>query len=303
MFSDSHLKYELAALAAATCWAITPLISAPASSHLGALSFNRLRQLGVTLLLAAFVVVTGRWHNLDRVQLLQLLASGAVGIFAGDTLLFLALNRLGPRRNSALFALNAPMAAVMGWLFLDEALSQQAVLGIALTIAGVLLAILYGTRDGQAHALENIRGKLWIGVALALGAALGQAAGSIIARPAMAAGVDPFLASMFRVGVAGALLAVMMSLPIAAVKPRNAMTMHMALVTIFSGILAMGLGMTLMLYALSGGKTGIISTLSATSPVIILPLLWWRTKQSPTAAAWAGAILAVAGMALMFLGR
>jgi drug/metabolite transporter (DMT)-like permease len=302
MFSDSNLHYELAALGAATCWAVTPLISAPASSHLGALAFNRLRQLGVTLMLAVFVFVTGRWQNLEQGQVIALLASGAVGIFAGDTLLFLALNRLGPRRNSALYALNAPMAAVLGWMFLDESLSLQAVIGIGLTIAGVLLAILYGNRNAQVHALETVRGKLWFGVALAIGAALGQAVGSIIARPVMVTGVDPFLASMLRVGVAGTLLTIMMSLPIEAVKPRNAMTMQMAVITIFSGILAMGLGMTLMLFALSGGKTGIVSTLSATSPVIILPLLWWRTKQRPTAAARAGAALAVFGMALMFSG-
>jgi len=59
--------------------------------------------------------------------------------------------------------------------------------------------------------------------------------------------------------------------------------------------------MTLLLYALSGGKVGIVSTLSATSPVIILPMLWLRTGERPAAGAWAGAALVVAGMALLFL--
>ena len=59
--------------------------------------------------------------------------------------------------------------------------------------------------------------------------------------------------------------------------------------------------MTLLLYALAGGKVGIVSTLSATSPVIILPMLWARTGERPAAGAWAGAALVVAGMALIFL--
>ena len=46
--------------------------------------------------------------------------------------------------------------------------------------------------------------------------------------------------------------------------------------------------MTLLLYALAGGKVGIVSTLSATSPVLILPLLWLRTGQRPAPGAWAG---------------
>jgi drug/metabolite transporter (DMT)-like permease len=61
------------------------------------------------------------------------------------------------------------------------------------------------------------------------------------------------------------------------------------------------LGMTLFLYALQGSQTGIIATLSATSPVIILPLLWLRTGQRPSGLSWAGAAMAIGGLALIFL--
>jgi drug/metabolite transporter (DMT)-like permease len=59
--------------------------------------------------------------------------------------------------------------------------------------------------------------------------------------------------------------------------------------------------MTLFLYALQGSQTGIIATLSATSPVIILPLLWLRTGQRPSGLSVLGAVLAVAGLAFIFL--
>jgi uncharacterized membrane protein len=49
------------------------------------------------------------------------------------------------------------------------------------------------------------------------------------------------------------------------------------------------------------GVDVLVATLSATSPVIILPLLWLRTGQRPRALAWAGAATAVAGLALIFL--
>jgi drug/metabolite transporter (DMT)-like permease len=70
--------------------------------------------------------------------------------------------------------------------------------------------------------------------------------------------------------------------------------------TALTGILALAIGMTLLLFALSGGQVGIVSTLSATSPVIILPMLWARTGERPAAGAWAGAGLVVVGMALIF---
>ncbi|PWK61755.1 DMT family transporter [Aminobacter sp. AP02] len=293
--------HEIAALGAATCWAVTGLISAGPAGYLGAPAFNRLRQIFVTALLAIYVLATGTWRELDAGSAGPLLLSGLIGIFVGDTLLFAALNRLGPRRSGILFALNAPIAAVLGWLMLGEDLAPMAVVGIALTVAGVLLAILFGKRRAQLHAWETVKGPLWIGVALGLGAATGQAIGSIIARPVMATGIDPFLASMLRVGIAAVCLSVLIQLPIPAVKPRAPLTWKVAALTALTGFIALAMGMTLLLFALSGGKVGIVSTLSATSPVIILPMLWARTGERPAGGAWAGAALVVAGMALIFM--
>ena len=127
---------------------------------------------------------------------------------------------------------------MFGYLFLGETLTMQAMAGIALVIAGVVCAIVYGGRRDQVHAWEEIKGPLtW---------------------PIMA-------------------------------------------MTALTGFIALAVGMTLLLFALSGGKVGIVSTLSATSPVIILPMIWLRTGQRPAAGAWFGAALVVAGMALLFV--
>jgi drug/metabolite transporter (DMT)-like permease len=89
-------------------------------------------------------------------------------------------------------------------------------------------------------------------------------------------------------------------LPIKAVKPKEPLTGSIFLQTALTGTIALGFGMTLLLFALSGGKVGIVSTLSATTPVIILPLLWLRTGERPASGAWVGAALVVIGMALVF---
>lgn len=292
--------YELAALGAAFCWALTGVISAVPAGHLGALAFNRVRQVFVTCMLALLLLFTGAWRELNADNIGLLALSGIIGIFAGDTLLFATLNRVGPRRSGILFALNAPIAAILGFTVLGERMSLAAAFGIALTVCGVLLAILFGKRRDQLHAWETVKGPLWIGVALGLGAATGQAVGSIIARPIMAAGIDPFAASMVRVGVAAFCLSVLIALPIPSVKPKGPLTWPIFALTALTGILALGIGMTLLLFALSGGNVGIISTLSATSPVMILPLLWLRTGERPAAGAWLGAALVVVGMGFIF---
>ncbi|MFV0359967.1 DMT family transporter, partial [Tropicimonas sp.] len=134
--------YELAALGAAACWAITGILSQSAAQALGPFGFNRLRQGMVAAMLAAIVFATGRWQGIESGDLLRLALSGVIGIFLGDTLLYVSLIRLGPRRAGALFALNAPIAAVMGWLFLGEDLPPLAILGVVLSTLGVAMTVL-----------------------------------------------------------------------------------------------------------------------------------------------------------------
>lgn len=290
--------HELAALGTATCWATTGLIASDAIRAVGAFHFNLVRQVFVSLLLVALVTLTGGWQGLSLGQGLALAVSGVIGILLGDTFNFAAVGRLGPRRAGAVFALNAPMAAVLGWVFLGEALPFQAIAGIALAAGGVALAVLGRPRQ-DAHRFETLRGTLAVGALFGLGAALGQATGSLIARPVMAAGIDPYLASLVRVGASGAMMSVLAATPMAPARV-GTVTRGVVVTTLVTALIGLLLGMTLFLYALQGTETGIIATLSATSPVIILPLLWLRTGQRPTATSWAGALLAVAGLALIF---
>lgn len=290
--------HELAALGTATCWATTGLMAADAVRVLGPFWFNLIRQGFVTLLLALILTVTGGWHGLDGASVLVLAASGIIGILLGDTFNFAAVGRLGPRRAGAIFALNAPMAALMGWAFLGETLPGQAVLGIGVTAVGVAVAILGRPRSG-AHRLELLQGGFAMGVVFGLLAAAGQAAGSLIARPLMTGGLDPYLASLFRVGASGLAMGLIAALPMAPPRPAT-MSRLTLILTAATAIIGLLIGMTLFLFALQGSQTGIIATLSATSPVIILPLLWLRTGQRPTALSFAGALLAVIGLALIF---
>lgn len=290
--------HELAALGTATCWATTGIIASDAIRALGAFHFNLIRQVFVTFLLAVIVLASGSLALPDGWAVAVLAVSGVVGILLGDTLNFAAVGRLGPRRAGAVFALNAPMAAVLGWVLLDERLGWQAWVGIAATVAGVALAIM-GRPASGAHRFETIRGGLRVGVMFGLGAALGQAVGALIARPYMAGGLDPYVGSLIRVGASGLAMGVLATLPMAPARPVDVPAKVLVL-TGLTALIGLLLGMTLFLYALQGSQTGIIATLSATSPVIILPLLWLRTGQRPSAMSWAGAVLAVLGLALIF---
>ncbi|AXC49894.1 DMT family transporter [Paracoccus suum] len=294
--------FELAALGAALCWAVTGLVGAGPARAVGPTAFGFYRQGMVTLMLGAVTLVTGGWQSVTGHDAAWLALSGLVGVFLGDTLLFFSLVRLGPRRAGALFALNAPMAALLGRVVLGETLPPQGWAGVALCAVGVAVAVLGRPGRSGTHSFEAVRGRVWIGVTFGLLAALGQAGGSLIARPVMAAGqVDAMTASLIRVGIAVVCSSILVSLPIRQFRPQARLTLRLGAQIAASGVLAMLIGMTLLLFALSGGKVGIVSTLSALSPVLILPVLWIVTGARPSATSWAGAAMATVGMALIFL--
>ena len=292
--------FELAAICAAMTWALSAVIAAGPSAQLGAIAFNRVRMSIVFVLLAAYVAVSGGWRTLEAEHILPLVLSAIIGIFLGDTCLFLTMNRMGPRRSNILFSTNAPISAVLGFLFLGETIVAQKIVGIAIVFSGVILAIVFGKRRSQLDTWETVKGSLPVGIALGLGAALCQSVSSIIARPVMASGVDPATASALRVGVAVVLLSALIATGIRQVQPKAKLTLRTAALIGVSGVAAMGIGMTLVLFALSGGKVGIVATLSATTPAWILPLIWIRTGERPAAMAWVGAVLVIAGSGLIF---
>ncbi|MEO1749519.1 MAG: DMT family transporter [Pseudomonadota bacterium] len=292
--------FEAAALAAAMAWAFTGIISADPSKALGAMAFSRWRMTMVFFMLAAWTTLFGGWQTLRPDWSVALALSGFIGIFIGDTALFQTMNRLGPRRTAMLFSLNAPMSVILAWWILGENLPLPAISGIGIILGGVILAIIYGKRRDQLHRWENINGPLWIGVSFGVIAALGQAIGALIVRPIMEAGADPVAASAIRVGISAVALLAAAILPFNAVRQQTPMTFDLLWRVALSGLLAMGIGMTLILFALSGGQVGIVTTLSATTPVVVLPILWWRTREMPALGAWIGAGLVVVGSALIF---
>lgn len=309
---------NMAALGAALCWAAGGLIAIGPVRVLGSIAFNRVRLTIVATALLIATTLMGGWQTLDTGSALTLALSGLLGIVVGDMALFWSLSRLGPRRNVVIYAANAPLTALLAYALLGEALGPWTVLGVALVTLGVMLAV--ALRSGSTHSWEAIQGSLLAGVSVCLLAAVGQAAGSIIAKPVMAAGADPIASAAVRVttaalmftaigalsairgggaaaggGLAGGMFGGMLG---GLLLPRG-LTPKLMLQIAGNGLLGVGLGMTLLLVGLAHGNAGVVATLSALSPVLILPMMWLLTGQRPALGAWVGAAVAVAGVALI----
>tara|TARA_Y100000590_G_scaffold376307_1_gene441765 strand:- start:90 stop:983 length:894 start_codon:yes stop_codon:yes gene_type:complete len=291
----------LLALAAAFTWALASLISVDIARALGGIAFNRIRLIIVTVMLGAYTTLTNEWNSIELYLLPQIIISGLIGVFLGDTLLFLALKTIGPRRNNILFALAAPFTVILNIFILQQKMSITEIIGCLFVFIGVIIAIMYGTSKSNEHRWEKIEGSIKIGIFFGILAALGQAIGIIIIKPVLNEGADPIASAAIRTGVSAIALATTYFIPHEIFKNKTKINLELIVKTIISGFLGMALGMSLLLIALQKGDAGIVASLSSTSPIMILFLIWFLTKKVPILGAWIGSIIAIIGAGLIFI--
>ncbi len=293
------MRAEFLAALAALCWALGSLLSAHASSRMGAFAFTRWRLFFALTLLWALSAWTGQWRSLDLQATGLLALSGLIGIFVGDTALFACMNRLGPRRCGVLFATHALFSAVLAWLALGETLWGWTLAGSALLISGVMVAIAWGRRADENHRWEDTRGTLAMGVGLGLLAAICQAVATLMIKPLMSTGVDAVSASAVRVTAAFVVHLALLWAGLGLARVQQTLDASVLWSTWASAAVAMALGMTLILAALRTGQANLVGILSSISPVLLLPLLWLVYRRRPALGAWIGSGMAVAGTALI----
>ncbi len=293
------MRSEALAALAALCWAVGSLLSATAASRMGAFAFTRWRLFFALTLLWALALWSGQWRTLDQHAVVLLVISGLVGIFIGDTALFACMNRLGPRRSGVLFATHALFSAVLAWLVLGETLWGWTLMGSALLVSGVMVAITWGRRADEDHRWEQTRGSLAAGVALGLVAAVCQSVATLMLKPLMSTGVDAVAASALRTTAAFVAHLALLWAGLRLARVQQPLTASVLWHTWASAAVAMALGMTLILAALRTGQANLVGIFSSLSPVLLLPLLWLIYRRRPALGAWIGSAMAVLGSALI----
>ena len=289
------------AILAALCWAVASLISADLARSIGGLVFNRLRLFFVSIMLICYTTLIDTWNTINFDYLNTILISGVIGIFLGDTLLFMALQKIGPRRNNILFSLAAPFTVLLNIFILNKEMSSINLIGCFIVFLGVIIAIIYGSSSNNLHRWEKIEGSIIVGIIFGVLAALCQAVGLIIIKPILDKGADPIASAALRTSISCLLLACTFLFNSKNFSSRIKLNFSIIIKSIISGFLGMALGMSLLLISLQNADVGIVATLSSTSPIMILFFIWIITKKKPTIGAWFGTAIAIIGTGLIFI--
>ena len=287
------------AISAAAIWSSVALSATRIVRYFGSYNYNLLRLLGIIVIFFPYVYLKWEPIYVENSIFLAIFLSSVIGIIIGDTFLFICLKRLGPRRQALLFSMQIPFTIILAEVFLQSLPSITELIGCALIFLGIIIAIQFN-RTIPNDDLENIQGNKYTGLLAGIGLALCQSIGIVLMKPALVS-TDPIVVSYLRVIVA----AIIMFGSLFFIK-NNQLLEKMkdykkTIFSIFLGFMGMGVGMTMLIYALKFGNPGVISTLSSTMPIMIIPILWIVTKNYAGHLAVIGAGLTCLGAGIIFL--
>lgn len=317
MNAIAEFKGELAAISAALLWAVASVVYGYLGQKIPPMLLNlskgvvAIALLLLTLFLRDFLLpaldstafiptLSPPFNTLNQfaLPLFLLVLSGAIGITFGDTVFFAALNQLGARRTLLIQTLAPPLTALLAMLFLREQLTLIAWGGMFITIIGVAWTI-----AERVSGNDTTSAPLLPGVTLGLLAALAQAVGAVLSRAALTqTAIDPLWSTLIRLlaGVSLLLLWILWK------QGRRVLyqlgSKRLVAIVLVTAFFSTYLGIWLQQISLKFAPAGIAQTLSATSPIFVLPLAI-ALGEFVSIRAILGAVLSLFGIALLFLWR
>ncbi|GAB4226580.1 MAG: DMT family transporter [Elainellaceae cyanobacterium] len=277
-------------------WAIASFIYVHLGKQMSPLVLNFTKTTIAVGLILFTLLLQGQVPAMPLVPFGVLFLSGVIGIGIGDTAFFESLNCVGARRSLLLEALAPPLTALLAALFLKEQLGVKTCFGIALTLAGVVWVVIERTPDDVESKFRPARG-----IGFGLLAAIAQASGSVLSRAALVGSdISPLVSTLSRL-----LGGVFVLIPLLILQPqlwqglqalRSRRFLLVVTGTSFAGTY---LAIWLLQTALKYTKAGIAQSLSATSPLFVIPLALWAGERV-SGRAILGAFIALIGIWLLF---
>lgn len=299
----SHLG-ELLAIGCALTWAFGATLFGMAGKRSSAVLVNAVRlPAGAILLTLTWIALSGTlWPTgFGLREHILLGTSGALGLTIGDSFYYKGIMLAGPRRASLMLAATPVVASLVAWPVLGEALDLQAIVGIVIVLAGILLAIL-GRDPGTGEHRGLPRRDIMLGLGAALVCAVGSAVGNVLAKLGMPEGTPVLGATVIRgwwaVVAMGIFLAGRWSaLGNVRVLRERPVWGPMSVAVVIGPFL----GMWMAIASLRLTEVGVASVLMNTVPLTIMLPAWIFHRDRPSGSSLVGVVVAIGGGAVLML--
>ena len=306
---------EVSALITSLSFAFTATIFTFAGRLVGATVVNRTRLLfGMGMLLLAHWITLGSlFPRATPDRWLWLSLSGVIGLSLGDAFLFQAFIWIGARLSMLMMSLAPVLAALLAWIFLGETLNGGQITGIVLTIGGIAWVIaeqngtngkpLTGGRTAAPPSTPPQHRNYTLGILYGLGAATGQALGLILSKLGLAGDFHALSGNVIRMLAATTAIWLFTLYRKQTKETVQQLSTHSRAILLIMGGAIFGplIGVSFSLLAVQKTEVGIASTLIALTPIFMLPIGAVVFKEKLGWQAIAGTLVAIVGVAMLFL--
>jgi drug/metabolite transporter (DMT)-like permease len=296
---QSHIGV-FAALAAALCWTVTAVAFESAGKKVGSISVNLIRLVIAFVLLSIFNLITrGMIVPIDAsgTAWMWLSISGIIGFVIGDLFLFQAYVEIGSRISMLLMSTVPPITAITGFLIMGERITPLGIIGMITTIIGIAIVILTKSPDEKKIKFSHpVKGLIYAFIG-----ALGQAFGLVFSKFGMGS-YNPFAATQIRIIAAIIGFSIVITLTknwgklFAALKNTKAMK-YISVGSFFGPFI----GVSLSLLAVQHAPTGIVSTITSITPILLIPVSIIMFKEKIYLREMFGAVISLVGISLLFI--
>lgn len=288
---------ELISLFTAMCWTVTVISFEYAGKRVGSLSVNMIRLLFGFLFVTIFLLITrGMLFPLDATPHIWnwMLLSGFVGLVIGDYFLFQAFVDVGGRIALIILNIVPPLSAILGYLYFGETIGWWGLTGMTITI-GAIVFVVISRKDTSQHP-HAIRGTIF-----AIIGAVAQAVGLLLSKNGMG-DYNAFAATQIRIIAAILGFAIIITVQRRWPNIRHAFTQPSSMKFIILGsFFGPFLGIASSLLALQYTEVGIATTISQLNIIMIIPFSIYLFKEQVSWREIAGSIVAIGGVAILFL--
>ncbi len=292
---------EIAGLLTSLFFAINAVIITKAGQQVGSVISNRTRVAFALLFLVTLNLILYRQPlpvGAESQRWMWLSLSGIVGLALGDAFLFQSYLMVGPRLGMLLLSLSTIFSALEAWLLFGESLRLGQIVGIALTLAGIIWVILEQGNGNKSAIRLSIAGILF-----GILAALGQATGLVFSKQGMLGNFSPISGNVIRMLAAVLALWLMTLLQRQGGKTIQALQNNPSAFKLLALAALVGpvIGVSLSLLAVQNSPVGVASVLTSLSPIFMLPISHFFSNEKLEWQAVAGTILAMIGVSILFL--
>lgn len=298
MVDSQVLLGEVAALASAALWAANAILIKPRLATADGIVVNGLRTtFAACFFIPAALVVGVRFPQpFPWAALAFFLASVLVGLGIGDSLYYQSLDRLGVSLAVPISSISPLFTVLLAVILVGEPVTWRLLLAATAIVASVTLLAYRRPRPQEGPLLRQLNTG---GVLLALTAAACWAAGTVMLKLGLNAGLDPVSANVIRLPFAAILLMGAVSVRGGATRwPRTSRPLWIA--TAVAGLIG---AISAYIYALAVDLAGpsVTMALSSTTPLFATPFAVLVLREAVTVRIAAGTLLGVAGILLLVL--